>query len=235
MTYLHNILSSMNLYWGGWVKYYAHPGSHPRFILCWERLFRLGFILSCTCKLQLYIENTLVCIHIIIITGSVWLSSENNTETMGTQNIITLRASLFIHLVSARSSRLKVACASSLISLVRMGASTEPSVKYWPLCSVKMLEPSVRGSLGTRGLPRAARTDAPLGAPRSFACCAPIAARTAHDDPGTRTPYWAARRTVSMLSLSSHDCAALTCWVNGAITYKCNKYITARASWPVYA
>lgn len=93
-----------------------------------------------------------------------------------------------------------------------------------------MLEPSVRGSLGTRGLPRAARTDALLGAPRSLACCAPIAARTAHDL-GTRTPYWAARRTVSMLSLYSHDRAAVArSRVNAAITQKLNKYITLRAS-----
>lgn len=148
---------------------------------------------------------------------------------MGTQSIITLRASLFVHLVSAKSSWLKVACADSLTYLIVTEATAEPAVGYWPLCSVKMLEPSVRGSLGTRGLPRAARTDAPLGAPRSFACCAPIADRTAHDT-GTRTPYWAARRTVSMLSLSSHDRAALARWVNGAITHKCNKYITPRAS-----
>lgn len=43
-----------------------------------------------------------------------------------------------------------------------------------PLCSVNMLEPSMRGSLGTRGLLRAERMDAPLAVPRSFACCAPM-------------------------------------------------------------
>lgn len=43
-----------------------------------------------------------------------------------------------------------------------------------PLCSVNMLEPRMRGSLGGRGLLRAERMDAPMAVPRSFACCAPI-------------------------------------------------------------
>lgn len=52
-----------------------------------------------------------------------------------------------------------------------------------PLCSVNMLEPSMRGSFGTRGLLRAERMDAPLAVPRSFACCAPMAALAARRCP----------------------------------------------------
>lgn len=56
------------------------------------------------------------------------------------------------------------------------GRARAAGTGHSPLCSVNMLEPSMRGSLGTRGLLRAERMDAPLAVPRSLACCAPMAA-----------------------------------------------------------
>lgn len=60
------------------------------------------------------------------------------------------------------------------VKLDQMSAGELPGSPNSPLCSVNMFEPTVRGSFGTRGLLRAERMEAPLAAPRSLPCCAPI-------------------------------------------------------------
>lgn len=111
-------------------------------------------------------------------------------------------------------------------------------VGHSPLCSVKMLEGSARGSLGARGL-REARMDAPLPEPRSLACCAPMAPLgTRHPqrrtDPNARLPGpQAAPRSLVRCHTRTDNDATLTHTLS-FVTYItdrfCRKQATARST-----
>lgn len=193
-------------------------------------------ILPCSCKVQLLVENILASIHrsTIIITGLVWLSSENNTETMGTIKHYYV-ASFFVHAFGVGD-----------ILATKSGTSEQPDSPG-----------NVRSPCGAGCQILTAMFSKDVGAERARVFGHPrLAASSAHGcttwrpallcllcphrrQNGPRSGHLHPLLGRKPHSLHAQPIQPRPCrtrsLINSTITYKCNKYITPRASYPVYA